>query len=145
MKLKTFIASIIIILLIIVMNNVFYYLIFAIILYFVLSRVFEKFSIEQENFDPSLVPVSSIVTLAKVAQKLVDGNGTLSNPGNLQVLGNVITNSNYQLNDRLAPTNKKYISLYSWIVPFKKRMQYFKNIYIIIVPPNKLAMIILPL
>ena len=42
-------------------------------------------SAEQENFDPSLVPVSSIVTLAKVAQKLVNGNGTLTNPGNLQI------------------------------------------------------------
>ena len=69
------------------MNNVFFYLIFAILLYLVLSRVFEKFSIEQENFDPSLVPVSSIVTLAKVAQKLVNGNGVLTNPGSLQIGG----------------------------------------------------------
>jgi len=38
-----------------------------------------------ENFDPSLVPVSSIITLAKVAQKIVDGNGTLTNPANLQI------------------------------------------------------------
>ena len=69
------------------MNNVLFYLIFAIILYLVLSRVFEKFNIEQENFDPSLVPVSSIITLAKVAQKLVNGNGVLTNPGSLQIGG----------------------------------------------------------
>jgi hypothetical protein len=67
------------------MHELVYYSIFAIILYFVLSSVFETFSVEQENFDPSLVPVSSIVTLAKVAQKLVNGNGTLTNPGNLQI------------------------------------------------------------
>ena len=67
------------------MHQLVYYSIFAIILYFVLSSVFETFSAEQENFDPSLVPVSSIVTLAKVAQKLVNGNGTLTNPGNLQI------------------------------------------------------------
>jgi hypothetical protein len=67
------------------MHQLVYYSIFAIILYFVLSSVFETFSVEQENFDPSLVPVSSIVTLAKVAQKLVNGNGTLTNPGNLQI------------------------------------------------------------
>jgi len=69
------------------MSNILFYLLFAILLYFVLSRVFEKFSIEQENFDPSLVPVSSIVTLAKVAQKLVNGNGVLTNPGSLQIGG----------------------------------------------------------
>ena len=67
------------------MKELLYYSIFAIILYFVLTQVFENFNIEQENFDPSLVPVSSIVTLAKVAQKLVNGNGTLTNPGNLQI------------------------------------------------------------
>ena len=67
------------------MKELFYYSIFAIVLYFVFSSVFENFNLEQENFDPSLVPVSSIVTLAKVAQKLVNGNGTLTNPGNLQI------------------------------------------------------------
>ena len=69
------------------MSNILFYLLFAILLYFVLSRVFEKFNLEQENFDPSLVPVSSIVTLAKVAQKLVNGNGVLTNPGSLQIGG----------------------------------------------------------
>jgi hypothetical protein len=67
------------------MKELFYYFIFAIILYFVLTYVFDNFNLEQENFDPSLVPVSSIVTLAKVAQKLVNGNGTLTNPGSLQI------------------------------------------------------------
>jgi hypothetical protein len=67
------------------MNELFYYFIFAIILYFILTAIFNNFNLEQENFDPSLIPVSSIITLAKVAQKLVNGNGTLTNPGNLQI------------------------------------------------------------
>ena len=67
------------------MKELFYYFIFAIILYFVLTYVFDNFNLEQENFDPSLVPISSIVSLSKVAQKIVNGNGTLTNPGNLQI------------------------------------------------------------
>jgi cytoskeletal protein CcmA (bactofilin family) len=59
-----------------------YILLVGLIIYYIISRFYEKYT---ENFDPSLVPVSSIVTLAKVAQKLVDGNGTLTNPGNLTI------------------------------------------------------------
>jgi hypothetical protein len=72
------------------MNDIYYYLILGVLLYFLFTYILERFSnLEQENFDPSLVPVSSIVTLAKVAQKLVNGNGTLTNPGNLQIgIGN---------------------------------------------------------
>jgi len=66
---------------------------------------------KQENFDPSLIPISSIVTLAKVAQKIVDNNGTLINPGNLNVTFNIITNILYQLNNRNAPNNNINISL----------------------------------
>jgi len=61
-----------------------YLLLFILVLYYLLSNISQKYS-NQEDFDPSLVPVSSIVTLAKVAQKLVDGGGTLTNPGNLQI------------------------------------------------------------
>ena len=60
------------------------YLVFFLIIIYLLYCYYLKYS-NQENFDPSLVPVSSIVTLAKVAQKLVDGGGTLTNPGNLQI------------------------------------------------------------
>jgi hypothetical protein len=60
------------------------YLLFGLIIVYLLYCYYLKYE-EQENFDPSLVPVSSIVTLAKVAQKLVDGGGTLTNPGNLQI------------------------------------------------------------
>ena len=74
------------------MNEIYYYLLLGVVLYYIFTRVIEKFSLNQENFDPSLVPVSSIVTLAKVAQKLVNGNGTLTNPGNLTVSGDLIVN-----------------------------------------------------
>ena len=60
------------------------YLLFSLIILYLLYCYYKKYN-DQENFDPSLVPVSSIVTLAKVAQKLVDGGGTLTNPGNLQI------------------------------------------------------------
>jgi len=99
------------------MSNILFYLLFAILLYFVLSRVFEKFNLEQENFDPSLVPVSSIVTLAKVAQKLVNGNGVLTNPGSLQIggsssaPGNLTVTGNTQLNSA--------VTINSGSMPFK--------------------------
>jgi len=60
--------------------NWIYILVLCLAIYYIVARYLEKYV---ENFDPSLVPVSSIVTLAKVAQKLVDGGGTLTNPGNL--------------------------------------------------------------
>jgi len=94
------------------MKELFYYTIFAIILYFLLSSVFDNFYLEQENFDPSLVPVSSIVTLAKVAQKLVNGNGTLTNPGNLQIgaststPGKLTVTGNTSINGSKPTTNK---------------------------------------
>ena len=66
-------------------NNIYFYLLLGVFFYFLFTYVLENYLVEQENFDPSLVPVSSIVTLAKVAQKLVNGNGTLTNPGNLQI------------------------------------------------------------
>jgi hypothetical protein len=66
-------------------NNIYFYLLLGVFLYFLFTHVLENYLVEHENFDPSLVPVSSIVTLAKVAQKLVNGNGTLTNPGNLQI------------------------------------------------------------
>jgi len=68
-----------------------YILLIGIVVYYLVTRLFENYS-TQEDFDPSLVPVSSIVTLAKVAQKLVDGGGTLTNPGNLTVTGDLTVN-----------------------------------------------------
>ena len=73
-------------------TKIFIYVLIAIIVMYFITTRYIWCEEEIENFDPSLVPVSSIVTLAKVAQKLVDGNGTLTNPGNLTVTG-FITNS----------------------------------------------------
>jgi hypothetical protein len=92
------------------MKELFLYSIFGIVLYFVLSIVFDNFNLEQENFDPSLIPVSSIITLAKVAQKLVNGNGILTNPANLQIglsataSGNLIVTGNSSVNGNLSIT-----------------------------------------
>jgi hypothetical protein len=42
----------------------------VLIVYYVFKNIYSNYS-NSEHFDPSLVPVSSIITLAKVAQKLV--------------------------------------------------------------------------
>jgi hypothetical protein len=61
-----------------------YILLTCIVVYYLLTRVFEKY-ITLENFDPSLVPVSSIITLAKNSQKMLDGNGELTNLSLVQI------------------------------------------------------------
>ena len=79
-------------------------------MYFIINKLTENYLSTQENFDPSLIPVSSIVTLAKVAQKLVDGNGTLTNPGNLQIgastatPGNLTVNGGAKINGNIGTT-----------------------------------------
>jgi len=76
-----------------------YLLLLVLVIYYLFSNLFQKFS-NQEDFDPTLIPTSSIITLAKVAQKLVYGSGTLTNPGNLTLgisgnLGNLtVTGTN---------------------------------------------------
>ena len=86
------------------MKNILVYVLIGALLYYIYTRIFLKSNLAKENFDPSLVPVSSIVTLAKVAQKLVNGNGTLTNPGNLQIgastsaAGNLTVTGNERIN-----------------------------------------------
>jgi len=92
-----------------------YILLICLILFYIITKFFKKY-IYQENFDPSLVPVSSIITLAKVAQKIVDGNGTLTSPANLNIgtpsitgnllitnstttNGNMVTNGTFTVNN----------------------------------------------
>jgi len=105
------------------MNNIYLYILLGVFLYFIFTRVLENYLQEQENFDPSLVPVSSIVTLAKVAQKLVNGNGTLTNPGNLQIgastdtPGNLTVTGSINLNNSILikpPPNKP--TLATWTI-----------------------------
>jgi len=56
------------------MKDIIYYLFVTIIIYYIVDKLFDNFSLEQENFDPSLVPISSIITLAKLSQKLINSN-----------------------------------------------------------------------
>ena len=95
------------------MRDIIFYLLLGLLLYYILSRFIENYSLEQENFDPSLVPVSSIVTLAKVAQKLVTG-GVLTNPGSLQIgtpnaggAGNLVVTGNTTVNGNTTLANVK--------------------------------------
>jgi hypothetical protein len=58
-----------------------YLLLLILVLYYLFKNIYQKFN-NHENFDSSLVPVSSIATLAKIAQKLVDSR-TITNSGKL--------------------------------------------------------------
>ena len=95
------------------MKDILFYLLLGVLFYYILSRFLEYYTLEQENFDPSLVPVSSIVTLAKVAQKLVTG-GVLTNPGSLQIgttnaggAGNLVVTGNSTVNGNTTLANVK--------------------------------------
>ena len=66
------------------MKDIIYYLFITIIIYYIVDKLFDNFSLEQENFDPSLVPISSIITLAKLSQKLINSNEFI-NTGLLQI------------------------------------------------------------
>ncbi len=79
---------------------------------YIINRKLDNYkNIEVENFDPSLVPVSSIVTLAKVAQKLVDGGGTLTNPGNLRITGNQQIDGNLNLKGNVVELNSELTNI----------------------------------
>jgi hypothetical protein len=60
------------------------YLLFTIIIIYLLYINYIN-NLNQENFDPSLVPVSSIIKLAKIGQTMINGNGILTSPSNLQI------------------------------------------------------------
>jgi hypothetical protein len=66
------------------MNEVLFYILLIAFAYFICTRIIENY-VNIENFDPSLVPVSSIITLAKVGQKILNGNNIINNLGGLQV------------------------------------------------------------
>ena len=94
------------------MRDTIFYLLLGLLFYYILSRLLENYNLEQENFDPALVPVSSLVTLAKIAQKLVNNN-TVNYPSNLQigppsgssdllVTGNTITYNTLQTNGTIT-------------------------------------------
>jgi len=86
-----------------------YILLLCLIIYYIISRFYEKYT---ENFDPSLVPVSSIVTLSKIANKIIDNNtlinpanlniGTSNTTGNLSVSGNITNSGDMITNGKLT-------------------------------------------
>jgi hypothetical protein len=78
-------------------------------MYIIYTQIVEKFIIDQENFDSTLIPVSSVVTLAKVAQQLVDKNNKYINLNDLQIglptfSNNLTLNGNLTINGTLVPT-----------------------------------------
>lgn len=78
-----------------------YWLLIIALFYYIINKFLDNYS-TSEHFDPSLVPVSSIVTLAKVAQKIVTGNGTLTNPGNLNVAANLVIRDTSRFEDNVT-------------------------------------------
>ena len=70
--------------------NYIYILIGIIIVYYIIIRYFNYN--KHEKFDTTIIPVSSLTTLAQVAQHIVNGNGTLTSPGNFSVQGNFTSN-----------------------------------------------------
>lgn len=73
--------------------------IYIILLFLLIYYIYRKLSYT-ENFDPSLVPVSSLVTFAKIANRLI-GNNQVSIPADLTIEGKLSTNGygNNVLND----------------------------------------------
>ena len=78
-----------------------YWLLIIALLYYIINKIVDVYS-TNEHFDPSLVPVSSIVTLAKVAQKIVTGNGELRNPGNLYIAAKLGVDKISTFNDNVT-------------------------------------------
>jgi len=101
------------------MKELLFYLIFGIVLYYILRFITEKYYRNtdnlNENFDPSLVPVSSIVSLAKITQEVVNNNGVLTSPGNLEIgtntiPGSLVVNGNSKFLDTVHINNNVWIT-----------------------------------
>jgi hypothetical protein len=75
-----------------------YILLFCIIGVYLIFKFNENYS-TFENFDPSLVPVSSIITLAKITEKLIDIDGNLIFPANFTINKNVTVTGNATIED----------------------------------------------
>ena len=83
-----------------------YIILLLLVIYYIYCRLSytENFDSSYDpSFDPSLVPVSSIVTLAKIADKLVSNNQIMV-PSDLTIVGNLTTNSTTILDDNAIIT-----------------------------------------
>jgi hypothetical protein len=90
------------------MNNMYFYLLIGVFLYILLSNYLQNFITDQENFDSSLVPISSIVSLAKIAQKMIVDNGKFIVRDNLNIGSNTnvtVTGSTIVNGSNVSPTN----------------------------------------
>jgi len=85
------------------MNDIYYYIIIGILLYVILTRVLDNYGNTNEIFDPSLVPVSSIVLLSKLTEKLSKSNEVISYPNKIQLgsstPSNLVVNGTSNFND----------------------------------------------
>jgi hypothetical protein len=87
--------------------NWYYLLILGIILYYVINNFYENYS--SEHFDPSLVPVSSIVTISKVLNGIV-GKGNLTVASNLSIGNNLNTDGSATVNGNISILNSSNLN-----------------------------------
>lgn len=85
----------------------YYLLILGIILYYVINNFYENYS--SEHFDPSLVPVSSIVTISKVLNGIV-GKGNLTVASNLSIGNNLNTDGSATVNGNISILNSSNLN-----------------------------------
>jgi hypothetical protein len=95
-----------------------YILLICLVIFYLVLIIYQK-NITKENFDPSLVPVPAIVTLAKVAQNISDKLGTLINPGNLSIgsytataFTDLLVTGNTVINPANSVSNTPNLSVY---------------------------------
>jgi len=87
--------------------NWYYLLILGIILYYVINNFYENYS--SEHFDPSLVPVSSIVTISKVLNGIV-GKGNLTVASNLSIGNNLNTDGSAKVEGNISILNSSNLN-----------------------------------
>jgi len=86
-----------------------YILLFCIIGVYLIFKFNENYS-TFENFDPSLVPMSSIITLAKITEKLIDIDGNLIFPANFIINKNVTVTGNATIEDNFITGGNNIIA-----------------------------------
>jgi len=79
------------------MNNIYFYLVLSIFLYLIFTKILDNFVNINENYDQTLVPISSIISLSKSAQSMISNNSLLTNPGDLQLGANINNTGNLKV------------------------------------------------
>lgn len=86
-----------------------YILLFCIIGIYVIFKYNEIYS-TFENFDSSLVPVSSIITLAKITEKLIDHDGNLIFPANFKINKNLTVTGTATIEDDIVISGNNIVT-----------------------------------